>query len=137
MIEYILSVILFISITVTLVIATFTIYFWKKNHGCIFDKNVMCYKDWSCETKCPKNSSYNLCYLKLNNLPECLYGPDSVAAKFCYIPKSDGTLCPCKDTKKINCMSGCAINLSKSNTNCCCVPGSNGCPNKTLPPGCV
>ena len=121
-------------------------YYYTQAHTCANSREVWCKDDWYCNKQTSStDKTYNKCYKSKNNLESCLYDPKSDAAVKCIDYSKAGVACPCvipdgsfDGTKGSSCLAGCPASLSKMSdkTVCCCVPGSKGCKNKTLPSQC-
>lgn len=142
-----------ILFVVMLVVMSWAIDVYYKNHSCQFKPDIWCFDDWSCNTSCQKNGPNTVnpsglpvsdCYYDVGptGLASCLYGPESLSAKYCLYPP--GTLgatgdkeanepscdCPQSLVEAKNCFSGCSTSISELPNNqqqgyCCCSDPNN------------
>lgn len=143
-----------ILIILWLIVLTWTLDVWYKVNQCAIHPNIWCSNNWRCNNSC-NDPNVNTCFATYGTGPTglaaCLIGPDSFAAKYCFVAPTggasgttaaDSVSCECTNGMQAtnNCFSGCAANLSSlsSTSQCCCCPGREGCPwtPDTIPPEC-
>lgn len=134
-----------IQVIVMCVLIFVLVYYYSKARSCSNNREIWCMDDWYCNKQTiSTDQTYNKCYQQKVHLASCLFGPHSKAAMKCIDFSKKGVACPCvisagsDTTKGSSCLAGCPAVLKKASkkTVCCCVPGTPGCTNKTLPPEC-
>ncbi len=111
----IFPIVFYIILLIFLLFLTWYISEINGKSNCVFDPDIQCYKDWSCEKACPvETKGISSCYSTNynNNLSSCLFNPLE--------EKCEGIEdCSCQNTERVNCMQGCPISSSGVNSNLC------------------